>query len=141
MCDPPYGVSLWRCFLLRLLLQLSPHSTNHSITLAWCTQLSSPAANPAETSALFSLRFETLLHACFRHCHHCSSSGDPNSAFFVQVRAGGRKSVPKDREIRSREDYIPSTDPYSAAGAHLGGWVDWWGCCNVKLVPALPALP
>ncbi|KAI7836781.1 hypothetical protein COHA_009361 [Chlorella ohadii] len=31
------------------------------------------------------------------------------------VRAGGRKSVPKDREIRSREDYIPSTDPYSAA--------------------------
>jgi tRNA (guanine10-N2)-methyltransferase len=28
------------------------------------------------------------------------------------VRAGGRKSVAKDKEIRYRETHIPSTDPY-----------------------------
>lgn len=29
------------------------------------------------------------------------------------MRAGGRKSVAKDVEIRDRESYIPSTDPYT----------------------------
>lgn len=31
------------------------------------------------------------------------------------VRAGGRKCVAKEREIRDRDNYIPSTDPYSVA--------------------------
>ena len=32
------------------------------------------------------------------------------------VRAGGKKSVAKEREIRDRDNYIPSTDPYTLAG-------------------------
>ena len=37
----------------------------------------------------------------------------------AQVRAGGRKCVAKEREIRDRDNYIPSTDPYSVAGAGM----------------------
>lgn len=46
----------------------------------------------------------------------------------MQVRAGGKKSVAKERTIRNREDYIPSTDPYTVAGARV-----YWQCSVCSL--------
>lgn len=121
MCDPPYGVRPAVFLLLPPAARLQ-------------------AALPFAAAATAALVLLPLLPCrCHIRCNVRNTSLEPaitrsRCPRISQVRAGGRKSVPKVREIRNKDDYIPSTDPYSAAGA-------WAGPHCVRRPACTPAFP
>jgi hypothetical protein len=55
----------------------------------------------------------------------------PFANLSVQVRAGGKKSVGREREIKPHGDYVPSTAPYTVAGGWQAlTWSDLQRWCN-----------
>lgn len=130
MCDPPYGVRPAVFFAVTCPnLRLLPPATRLQAELPFA------AAAATAVCALLPL----LPCRCHIRCNVRNTSLEPaitrsRCPRISQVRAGGRKSVPKVREIRNKDDYIPSTDPYSAAGA-------WVGPHCVRRPACMPAFP
>ena len=92
--------------------------------------LASPDSSLAPSAGSAATRLAQLLPShrpgaaslCLLPSHRTQPSGPPLPSLTAtpQVRAGGKKSVAKQREIRNRESYIPSTEPYTVAGGEQG---------------------
>lgn len=119
VCDPPYGVSCCA-------------ACGPLVGLLWAPCV------PDQSVRFFTAAVRQPRPACIT-CQRLFLPRSRHSSLPAQVRAGGRKSVAKEVEIRNRETYIPSTHSYTLAGARACAFGSCWLCGCACGEPTLPS--